>query len=651
MRTLGIDIETYCELELKDVGVYRYVEHDSFEILMLAYSFDGEPVKIIDFAAGWTDPPESVREALKDPNVIKTAHHAAFERTCLAKHFGFEMDPDQWRCTMVDSTRLGLPAALGQVAEVLKMDVKKDTAGTALINYFSKPCKPTKANGGRTRNLPEHDPEKWQQFLNYCIRDVEVEQEIRNRISVFPVPEFEQKLWSIDQRINDRGVRLDPELVEGAVACDVLTKEQTMEAARQLTGLDNPNSPTQLLEWLQAQGVDIPNMQADTIKKYLKQCKEGPVHEALKLRQELSKSSVKKYAKMQDMICKDSRVRGLFQFYGASKTGRWAGRGVQVQNLTKNKMSLSRINDARELIKQQDFESLDLLFSESRQNILSQLVRTCFIAEPGHKLVVSDFSAIEARVIAWYAGEKWRLNVFETHGKIYEASASQMFNVPIEQIGKGSDLRQRGKVAELALGYQGGPGALISMGALEMGVAENELKPLVNAWREANPNIVKFWYACDAAAIEAVRDKKVVQTHGITFRRDRGFLMIDLPSGRSLAYAKPHIVKNQFGRDAVAHFGLDERNKWSRVEAYGGKWVENIVQATARDLLAVSMMRLEQAGYPVVMHVHDEVVCEVPVENENALAEVEDIMAQPVEWAAGLPLSADGFETHFYKKD
>jgi len=651
LRTLAIDIETYCELNLRDTGVYRYAEHESFEILMLAYSFDNEPVKIIDIATGLDSTPNELYEALTDDSVMKTAHNASFERTCLAKHFGFEMDPYQWKCTMVDSTRLGLPAALGQVAEVLKLDLQKDTAGTALINYFSKPCKATKTNEGRTRNLPHHDSEKWSQFLAYCIKDVEVEQAIRERISAFEVPKHEQILWAIDQRINDRGVMLDAQLMEGAVAGDHLAKAWTMEAARALTNLENPNSPSQLLEWFHSQDAVLPNLQKKTVEEYLNHYTSGPVHEVLKLRQELSKSSIKKYGKMQSMILEDDRVRGLFQCYGASKTGRWAGRGVQVQNLTKNKMSLPRISAARELIKAQDFESIELIFSESLQDILSQLVRTCFIAKPGHKLIVSDFSAIEARVIAWFAGEIWRLHVFQTHGKIYEASASQMFKVPIEEIGKGSDLRQKGKVAELALGYQGGPGALKSMGALEMGLTEKELQPLVTAWRDANPNIVKFWYACDAAAIEAVRDKTVVKTHGVTFRRDRGFLMIDLPSGRSLAYAKPHIIENKFGRDAVAHFGLDERNKWNRVESYGGKWVENIVQAIARDILAESMKRLEVSGYPIVMHVHDEVVCEVPETHKDALAIVEDLMGEPVKWAPGLPLAADGFETNFYKKD
>ncbi|TDQ39205.1 DNA polymerase [Aureibacillus halotolerans] len=652
MTTLSIDIETYCELNLKDVGVYRYAEHESFEILMIAYAYDENTVQIMDLHdEDSIDDAEMLFSDLIDPTITKTAHNANFERTCLANFFGKPMPPEQWRCTMVDCTRLGLPAALGKVAEVLKLDEQKDTAGTALINYFAKPCKASKANGQRTRNLPEHDPEKWQQFLDYCVQDVETERAIRNKVTSFPVLPFEQELWALDQEINDVGVRVDMSFMQGAVVCDAESKKQSMHEAELLTGLDNPNSPTQLLGWLIEQGADMPNLKADTVEVFLESYKQGPIHEALKLRQELSKTSVKKYSKMQDMVCDDGRVRGLLQFYGASKTGRWAGRGVQVQNLTKNEMSLARIGEARSIMRSQDFDSLDLIFNESKQNILSQLVRTSFIPRPGCKFVVSDFSAIEARVIAWFANETWRLEVFNTHGKIYEASASAMFKVPIEQIVKGSDLRQRGKVAELALGYQGGPGALIQMGALDEGMEESELKPLVNAWRAANPNIVKFWYACDAAALSAVRDNQVAQTHGLTFRKERGFLFIDLPSGRSLAYAKPHVVENKFGREAVAHFGLDDKNRWTRIDAYGGKWVENIVQATARDVLAESMIKLHKAGYRTVMHVHDEVVEEVEKSDTDALDKIVEIMSEPLDWAEGLPLAADAFETEFYMKD
>ncbi|SDX64284.1 DNA polymerase [Salimicrobium album] len=646
MKRLAVDIETYCELDLKKVGVYRYAEHESFDILITAFAFDEAPVQQLT-----KENQTLFMEALQDPHVIKTAHNANFERVCLSHYHNVAMPPEQWRCTMVDSTRIGLPAALGQIAQVLKLEEQKDKAGTHLINYFSKPCKPTKTNEGRTRNLPEHDPEKWEEFVAYCIQDVETERAIRKRVDEFPVPESEQKLWALDQRINDRGVRVDADLMAGAITCDKQTKNEVMQQARHLTGLDNPNSPTQLLEWFQEQGVEIENLQKASVEALLEYYTSGPVHDVLKIRQELSKSSVKKYDRMKQMMCSDKRVRGILQFYGASKTGRWAGRGVQVHNLTKNYMSLSRIRTARKLVKEQDFEGLDLIYNESRQNILSQLVRTTFVPSEGYKFAISDFSAIEARVIAWLAGEQWRLDVFNSHGKIYEASAAQMFKIPVDSISKGSPERQKGKVAELALGYQGGPGALISMGALNMGMEESDLRPLVDAWREANPNIKNFWYACDQAALTAVKDKKIITTHGITFRREKGFLFIDLPSGRSLAYAKPHVTENKFGREAVAHYGLNEKNKWAKVDAYGGKWVENIVQAVSRDILAIAIERLNDIGYTTVMHVHDEVVLEVPEDDEDALGKIEKLMGEPVSWAEGLPLAADGFEAEFYMKD
>ncbi|SDJ76820.1 DNA polymerase [Salimicrobium halophilum] len=646
MTQMSVDIETYCDLDIKKVGAYRYAEHESFDILITAFAFDDEPVQVLS-----EENQHEFFEALQSPDVIKTAHNANFERVCFSHYYGIAMPPEQWRCTMVDSTRIGLPASLAQIADVLKLDEQKDASGKQLITYFSKPCKPTKTNGGRTRNLPEHNPEKWQEFIDYCVQDVETERAIRKRIDEFPVPTSEQKLWALDQRINDKGVRVDAELMDGAIVCDKQTKEDVMQRARQLTGLDNPNSPTQLLKWLQEQGVDIENLKKESVDVMLEHYTSGVIHEVLKLRQELSKSSVKKYDRMKQMVCEDERVRGILQFYGASKTGRWAGRGVQVHNLTKNYMSLSRIRTARKLVKEKDFEGLDLIYNESRQNILSQLVRTCFIPSDGYKFVISDFSAIEARVIAWLAGEQWRLDVFNTHGKIYEASAAQMFKIPVESISKGSPERQKGKVAELALGYQGGPGALINMGALNMGMEESDLRPLVDKWREANPNIKNFWYACDQAALTAVKDKKIMKTHGLTFRRERGFLFIDLPSGRSLAYAKPHITENKFGREAVAHYGLNDKNKWVKIDAYGGKWVENIVQAVSRDILGIAIERLNDIGYSNVMHVHDEVVLEVPEDDTEALEKVEKVMGEPVSWAEGLPLAADGFEAEFYMKD
>lgn len=653
MRTLNVDIETYSSADITKTGAYKYAEAEDFEILMIAFSIDNEPVTCLDMFEvskhKWHAAYETFKIALFDKNVKKYAFNANFERVCLAKYFGEEMPPEEWNCTMVNATRIGLPASLDKCGEALKLDIQKDKTGKALINYFSKPCKPTKANGGRTRNLPEHAPEKWQQFIEYCIRDVEVEQLIAEKISAFPVTKFEQKLWSIDQHINDRGVHLDEALMTGAVELDRISKEQLMDEAIQLTGLENPNSPTQLLKWLNAEGLEIPDLQKKTVTEWLKVAT-GKAKKMLELRLQMSKTSVKKYTKMHEMMCKDHRVRGVFQFYGAG-TGRWAGRGVQLQNLTKHHISDDELDVARTAIKRQEYEWLDMLLDDSYQDLLSQLVRTTFTAKEGYEFAVSDFSAIEARVIAWYAGEKWRLQVFETHGKIYEASASQMFNVPIESIGKGSPLRQKGKVSELALGYQGGAGALKAMGALEMGIDESELKGLVDSWRNANPNIVKFWYAVQEAAVQTVKTRQVNHTHGLKFYMFKGALMIELPSGRSLSYLKPKLRQNRWGSEVIVFKGQDSVNrKWTDIDTYGGKLVENIVQATARDLLAVSLVRLEKAGYEVVAHVHDEIIVEVP-KGSRALANIEDIMSQPVKWAEGLSLNSDGFVSEFYMKD
>lgn len=653
MRTLNVDIETYSSAYITKTGAYKYAEADDFEILMIAFSIDNEPVTCLDMFEvskhKWHAAYETFRIALFDKNVKKYAFNANFERVCLAKHFEQDMPPEEWNCTMVNATRIGLPASLDKCGEALKLDIQKDKTGKALINYFSKPCRPTKANGGRTRNLPEHAPEKWQQFIEYCIRDVEVEQLIAEKISAFPVTKFEQKLWSIDQHINDRGVHLDEALMTGAVELDRISKELLMNEAIQLTGLENPNSPTQLLKWLNAEGLEIPDLQKKTVTEWLKVAS-GKAKKMLELRLQMSKTSVKKYTKMHEMMCKDHRVRGVFQFYGAG-TGRWAGRGVQLQNLTKHHISDDELDIARTAIKRQEYEWLDMLLDDSYQDLLSQLVRTTFTAKEGYEFAVSDFSAIEARVIAWYAGEKWRLQVFETHGKIYEASASQMFNVPIESIGKGSPLRQKGKVSELALGYQGGAGALKAMGALDMGIDESELKGLVDSWRNANPNIVKFWYAVQEAAIQTVKTRQINHTHGLKFYMFKGALMIEMPSGRSLSYLKPKLSQNRWGSEVIVFKGQDSVNrKWTDIDTYGGKLVENIVQATARDLLAVSLVRLENAGYEVVAHVHDEIIVEVP-KDSRALANIEDIMSQPVTWAEGLSLDSDGFVSEFYMKD
>ena len=654
---MNVDIETYSSNDLKKGGVYKYVEAEDFEILLIAYSIDGGSVTTLDLPAinkgeGLNWAYETFIMALKDPNVKKYAFNANFERTCLAKYFERPMPAREWVCTMVDATRIGLPSSLKMCAEVLKVEEQKDSAGVSLINYFSKPCRPTKSNGGRLRNLPEHDAEKWEAFKQYCEQDVFVEMAIREKLNAFPVPKFEQALWTIDQEINDRGVLVDTDLMEGAVELDKVAKEQNMIRAKELTGLDNPNSPQQLQLWLEENDFPLSDLTKKTISTVLPQAT-GTVKEMLKVRQEMSKTSVKKYTKMQDMACDDGRVRGVFQFYGAG-TGRWAGRGVQLQNLTKHYIDDNALDLARQLIREQDFETLDFAFKESYTNILSQLVRTTFIAKPGHEFAVSDFSAIEARIIAWYAGETWRLEVFNTHGKIYEASASQMFNIPIDKIDKttveGAALRQKGKVSELALGYQGGTGALKSMGAIEMGVPEDELQGLVDAWRNANPNIVNFWYSVQNAAVDTVRTRETNETHNLTFRMFKGFLMIDLPSGRSLAYLKPVLRKNRFGGDVIVFQGVDPKRKWGDIDTYGGKLVENIVQATARDVLAVSMIRLRKYGFETVMHIHDEIVVEVP-EGQNQLADIEEIMSLPVDWAPGLPLDSDGFTSKFYMKD
>lgn len=636
---LSIDLETYSSTQLKGAGVYRYVEDPDFEVLLFAYAFDDGPVKVIDIKQGEQLPPEVV-EALTDPNVTKSAFNANFERITINRHFGIPTPPEQWSCTMVHSMMLGLPASLDGVGKALKLDVQKDSAGKRLIQYFSVPCKPTKANGGRTRNLPEHDPEKWQAFIEYCRRDVEVEREIRRRLAKYPIPEREHRLWCLDQRINDRGFLVDLDLAEKAVEADRQHRERLIQEAVTLTGIENPNSVTQLKEWLEAkEGVEVGSLNKKALPKLMDEV--SPTgRRLLAIRRELGKSSVKKYEAIQRAVCSDHRVRGLFQFYGA-RTGRWAGRLVQVQNLPGTK--LPDLELAREMLKEGRFEDIDMLFG-SIQEVLSQLIRTAFIPPAGKRLLVCDYSAIEARVIAWLAGEEWRLEVFRTHGKIYEASASKMFGVPLEQITKGSELRQKGKVAELALGYQGGPGALISMGALDMGLSEDELPGLVKAWRKANPHIVRFWYDVEAAAIEALRYKKPVGLqYGLKFIPESGILFLQLPSGRRLAYVRPKIeVDERFGKE-----GMTYESDGTRIKTYGGKLTENIVQAVARDCLAEALRRLDERGYTIVAHVHDEIIAE----GDQDIKEMEAIMSEPIPWAPGLPLRADGFETEFYRKD
>ena len=653
MTILSIDLETFSSVDIKKAGVYPYVEAPEFQILLFGYAFDDDPVQVVDLASG-EGLPSQVLQAICNPAITKTAYNANFERVCLSKAYRWKMpffSPDDWCCSSVHALTLGLPGKLEEVAKAMKLEQQKDTAGKALIRYFCTPCKPTKANGERTRNLPHHAPEKWAAFKEYNRQDVEVERTIRKALDRFPVLPVEQKLWCLDQRINDGGVRVDPDLVHHAIACDTQYQERKTEEAARLTGLDNPNSVAQLKEWLMsAEGLEVDSLNKETVPELLKQAESATVKRVLELRQEMAKTSVKKYMAMDRARCKDNRIRGLLQFYGANRTGRWAGRLVQIQNLPQNK--LKDLDLARNLLLAGDYELLELLF-ESVPGVLSQLIRTTFIPSEGHTFMVADFSAIEARVIAWLANEKWRLDVFNTHGKIYEASASQMFKVPLESITKGNPLRQKGKVAELALGFQGGAGALITMGALKQGLTEDELPGLVTAWRHASPNIVQFWWDVGKAAMDAVREKKSVSLqYGLTFSVESGIMFIRLPSGRRLAYVRPRIeINERFNKPALTHEGSDQKTKqWGRLYTYSGRLVENIVQATARDCLAEAMLRLDDAGYKIRMHVHDEVVLDVP-HGSSTLEKVCEITGQRIEWAPGLPMRADGFETDYYKKD
>ena len=652
MQTLAIDIETYSGTDLIKSGVYKYVESPDFTVLMLACSFGNGPVEIFDLTNYDKEQAQKSRkvfEALTNPNVLKTAWNANFERTCLAKNLGIELPPEEWECSMVKAGMIGLPMSLEACAKVLKLDQQKDTAGKALIRYFSLPCKPTKTNGMRTRNLPEHAPEKWQAFMDYCQQDVVTELAIRQKTNFFQIPAKEKLLWNLDQKINDTGILLDPALVDAAIAMDAENKEKLTEQAIGITGLENPNSAAQLKTWLSKEtGEDVTSLTKAAIPELLAATECETVTEVLGLRQEMAKTSVKKYEAMAKAICADSRVRGLLQFYGANRTGRWAGRLVQVQNLPQN--HLPDLDLARNLVKAGDGWMIEFLFG-SIPDTLSQLIRTAFIAPINHRFIVADFSAIEARVIAWLAGEKWRMEVFNTHGKIYEASAAQMFKVPLESVTKGSPLRQKGKVAELALGYQGGPGALISMGALNMGVKEEELPMLVKMWRNANKAIVKLWNDVEAAALSAVEGEPCTIQFGIKFFCDKGFLIIQLPSGRMLFYARPRLKANQFGGQSIAYEGMNQTTKqWGWQDTYGGKLVENIVQAIARDCLAEAMLRVDAAGYNIIMSVHDEIVIEA-ANDFGSVEAVNKIMGTPIEWAKGLPLKADGYETNYYKKD
>lgn len=644
-RTLAIDIETYSDVDLISCGVYKYSSSPHFEILLIAYSVDDEETVCIDVANG-EEPPKEFIEMLFDDTVTKTAFNANFERTCFSNYYQHSFRPEAWRCTAVQAAMLALPLSLEGVGAVLGLDKQKMTEGKEWIKYFCSPCKATKSNGGRTRNLPKDAPEKWRQFKTYCIRDVDVEKQIRQRLAKFPIPKREQEIYCLDQRINDRGIMVDRNLVNHAVACDLLYKETATARAYELTGLENPNSVSQLKLWLKEKGLEVDSLAKDTVKD-LSMKAEGDVQEVLKLRLATSKTSVKKYEAIDRSVCAENRVHGLLQFYGANRTGRWAGRLVQIHNLPQN--HLPDLELARALVSEGRYEEVEL-FYESTPNVLSELIRTAFVAKPGCRFIISDYSAIEARVLAWLAGEEWRLQVFETHGKIYEASASAMFHVPIEEITKTSPLRQKGKISELALGYGGAVGALTSMGALKMGLTEEELPGLVSTWRSANPHITAFWWAVDEAAITAVRDKKPSKVGRVSFEYKSGILFVTLPSGRKLSYVKPRMMMNKFGREGLTYEGIGESKKWMRLETYGPKLVENIVQAASRDILAEAMLRLEKEGFDIVCHVHDEVVLEVP-DGKSSVEEVNEIMAVNPVWTEGLPLKAAGFESPFYKKD
>lgn len=642
MKTISIDIETYSGTDLAQSGVYRYAESSDFEILLFAYSVDGGSVQVVDLANG-EKLSEEIRTILLDDTIIKWAFNAQFERVCLSRHLGEWLEPDSWRCTMVWSAYLGLPLSLEGVGTVLGLEKQKLKEGKDLIRYFSIPCKPTKVNGGRVRNYPSDAPDKWEQFKEYNARDVETELSIQERLAKFSVPDYVWEEYHLDQEINDRGIRLDMDLVENAIRCDEQSRQKLTAAMRELTDLENPNSVAQMKSWLADNGLETDTLDKAAVRELLKTAPE-PLRQVLELRQSLAKSSVKKYTAMKNAVCTDGRARGLLQFYGANRTGRWAGRLIQVQNLPQN--HLPDLAQARSLVKSGDFEMLEMLY-DTVPAVLSELIRTAFVPKLGRQFVVADFSAIEARVIAWLAGETWRNEVFASHGKIYEASASQMFHVPIDEITKGSPLRQKGKIAELALGYGGSVGALKAMGALDMGVAEEELQPLVNMWRNANPNIVRLWWAVDKAAMTAVREHTTTETHGICFECKSGMLFISLPSGRRLSYVKPKIGQNRFGGESVTYEGVGATKKWERIESYGPKFVENIVQAISRDILCYALQTFRHCD--IVMHVHDEIVIEA--DPRMSLEAICEQMSRTPPWAKGLLLRADGFVCPFYKKD
>jgi DNA polymerase len=646
MKTLSIDIETYSDVQLPKTGVYRYCESPNFEILLFAYSVDSQPVQVVDLACGETIP-EEIITALEDDTVIKWAFNAAFERICLSRFLGYPtgtyLSPESWRCSMIWAATMGLPLSLEGVGAVLGLEKQKLTEGKDLIKYFCQPCAATKSNGGRTRNRPFHAPDKWEAFKRYNIRDVETEMGIQHKLRKFPVPDEVWDEYHIDQEINDRGVRLDMELVSQAIAMDTRSREELTAAMKDMTALENPNSVQQMKQWLSDNGIETDSLDKKAVAELLKEAPDN-LADVLTLRQQLAKSSVRKYQAMEKTVCSDGRARGMFQFYGANRTGRFSGRNIQLQNLPQN--HLPDLSEARSLVRSGDFDGVELLY-EDVLDTLSQLIRTAFIPREGAQFLVADFSAIEARVIAWFAGEEWRKKVFANGGDIYCASASQMFKVPVEKHGINGHLRQKGKIAELALGYGGSTGALKAMGAIEMGLSEDELPALVDAWRQSNPRIVEFWWAVDRAVMESVKYKHTTTDYGLTFSCKRGMLFITLPSGRKLAYVKPKIGTNKFGGSCITYEGVGGTKKWERLDSYGPKFVENIVQATARDILCYAMKTLRCCS--IVMHIHDELVIEAdPKVSLDAICEQ---MGRTPPWAKGLLLRADGYTTPFYKKD
>lgn len=644
MKQISIDIETYSGTNLNQTGVYRYADSDDFELLLFGYAIDFGPVKVVDLTQGEKIPSQII-EALDNPNIIKSAFNAQFERVCLSYFVGHRLKPAGWHCSRVWSATLGLPLSLRDVGSVLGLPRQKITAGKKLVRFFCTPCKPTKANQNCTRNFPYHAPDKWQQFKQYNQRDVEVEMEITKKLERFPVSQNEWENYWMDQDINDRGIRIDQQLVNNAIKCQNVFHDQYLQTAKELTGLANPNSPLQLKDWLQQQGIKTNSLSKASVAQLL-QTTTGTVHQVLALRQLLSKSSVKKYQAMQKAMCQDGRVHGLLQFYGANRTGRWAGRLVQVQNLPRN--SMPDLEEARKLVKQGNVPALAMLY-DSVPDVLSQLIRTAFIPSKNHHFYVADFSAVEARVIAWLSNEKWRQDAFAKNEDIYCVSASQMFGVPVVKHGINGELRQKGKIAELALGYGGSIGALKAMGATKLGLTDDELPPLVQMWRNASPHIVQFWWDVDKAAKECIKTHLPQTTHGMKFIYRSGCMFLRLRSGRYLCYPQPKIGINRFGSESITFMGINTVKKWDRIETYGAKLVENIVQATSRDLLAEAMRRLEATGNTVVMHIHDEAVIDAPF--NQSLDTMVQLMTKVPDWANGLILNAAGFVSDFYKKD